>query len=75
MEGTFESASEISMAVFVGALLAILLATVLMGGVDDLRRGVRALVAPGPEDKEYYTPPRLEDYAAPAYAPEPQEDD
>jgi hypothetical protein len=75
VDGAFESASEISMAVFVGALLAILVATVLMGGVDDLRRGVRALFAPGPEDREYYTSPKLEDYAKPPFMPEPEEVD
>lgn len=61
MEGTFESATEHTMAIFVGSLLALLVVVVMMGRTDDLRRGVRALLGA----KENYTSPRLEDYGAP----------
>lgn len=75
MDGTFESASEYSMAVFVGALLAVLVAVVMMGRADDLRRGVRSLFgAPTTAVKEAYTPPRLEDYGTPFLGGEGDED-
>lgn len=61
MEGTFESATEHTMAIFLGTLLAVLAALVMLGRTDDLRRGVRSLLGV----KEEYTAPRLEDYGAP----------
>ncbi len=65
MEGTFESATEHTMAIFVGALLALLVVVVMMGKTDDLRRGVRTLLGVREGVREQYTPPRLEDYGAP----------
>ena len=65
MEGTFESATEHAMAIFVGTLLAVLVVLVMLGRTDDLRRGVRALMGVREGAKEEYTPPRLEDYGAP----------
>ena len=54
--------SDTTLAIFVGVLLAILVAFVLVGRTDDLRRGVRMLFGGGGEDQEPYTPLRLEDY-------------
>lgn len=65
MEGTFESATEHTMAIFVGSLLALLVALVMLGYTDDLRRGVRALFGAPEGPREAYTAPRLEDYGGP----------
>jgi uncharacterized membrane protein YgaE (UPF0421/DUF939 family) len=65
MEGTFESATEHTMAIFVGSLLALLVALVMLGRTDDLRRGVRALIGAPESLREAYTAPRLEDYGGP----------
>lgn len=63
METTLESASDYSLAVFVGTLLAILVIVILLGGKDELRRGVRALFAG--DKKESYKAASLKDYALP----------
>lgn len=66
MDGTFESATEHTMAIFVGTLLALLVGLVMLGRTDELRRGVRSLFGV-PEAREAYTTPRLEDYAGGAF--------
>ena len=55
----WDRATDITLAVFVGTLLAHLLLWVLTGRVDELRRGVRTLVASdarspeqGPDDPQ-----------------------
>lgn len=60
METTLESASDYSLAVFVGTLFALLVLVIIMGGRDDLRRGIRALFSG--ETTEPYKAATLEDY-------------
>lgn len=59
--------SDQVLTIFVGALLAILVAVVLTGGADKLRRGVRQVFASDDESEEY-TPATLQDYADGAFS-------
>lgn len=60
METTIESASDYSLAVFVGTLFAILVVIVLLGGKDELRRGIRAIFVG--ERTEPFRAASLKDY-------------
>ena len=64
METTLESASDYSLAVFVGTFFAMLVVVVLLGGQDELRRGVRSLFA-GTTTIESFRPGTLRDYVPP----------
>lgn len=66
MEITLESASDYSLAIFVGALLALLVTLVLTGRADELRKGIRSLFISDriPSSAEEFKAASLYDYAA-----------